>query len=76
MLNSGDTDATGVEVTFFTGPEHAEAQRMGRVELERVPARGSARAILIWTLPAGLRVEEVRPSVEIRLLGSSQRISG
>ena len=76
VLNSGDTDATGVEVTFFTGPEHAEAQRMGRVELERVPARGSARAILIWTLPAGLRVEEVRPSVEIRLLGSSQRISG
>ncbi len=78
--NSGETDARGVEVSFFTGPEKRLDQLMGRVIAPRVPAQGETRATLDWTLDRDrfpdLDTSHLPLTVEMRLLGSSQRIGG
>ncbi len=83
--NLGQTEAHGVEVTFFTGPEKRDDQVMGRVILPRVPAAtnngiGEAEAELVWTLDPkkypGLSPAHVKVTIEIRLLGSTQRTGG
>lgn len=83
--NRGQTEARGVEVTFYTGPEKRDDQVMGKVNVERVPAAtnngiGQADAVLIWALDPkkypGLSPAQINVTLDIRLLGSSQRTGG
>ncbi|MCE5229686.1 C25 family cysteine peptidase [bacterium] len=83
--NRGETDARGVEVSFFTGPEKRDDQLMGKVIIPRVPAAaggksGEAEAVLLWTFDKTkyprLNTKNLLVTVEMRLLGSSQRTSG
>ncbi|MEN6626567.1 MAG: C25 family cysteine peptidase [Candidatus Sumerlaeia bacterium] len=78
--NRGETEARGVEVSFYTGPEKRDDQLMGKVVLPKVPARGQAEAVLIWTYDKkrfpDVDTAHLPVTIEMRLLGSTQRYSG
>ena len=78
VRNDGETPARNVEVNFFLGAEQTPEQKIGTVQLEEVPARGSAEAVLEWKFDAAkypdVKLEELKPTTEIRLRGSQQRL--
>ena len=73
--NRGQTDAHRVMVSFFRSRIQSEGNKLGEVELSRVPGEGTAVAEIPWPEAAERTGELPEPSVQIWLKGSARRIS-
>jgi hypothetical protein len=79
VRNQGETDARRVMVSFYRSRLQTPENKLGELELERVPGLGSADAEYLWDydpakdMPEGGQMPA--PTVQLWLKGSSQRVS-
>lgn len=73
--NAGQTDAQRVSVWFYGDADQVEANYLGEVLLDRVPAGGEVRAVFEWDITGVDLHAARRPSFSMALKGSLQRIS-
>lgn len=77
--NKGETDAHDVLVSFYLDKSRTDDKLIGRMEVDRIPAKSRREVKLKWNYDrekvfVGGKFN-VRPVVDIRLKGSSQRIA-
>jgi hypothetical protein len=70
LANEGETDARAVEVSFFRSPRRRPEDLLGTSLIDLLPARGKREVTYHWQNYD----PKSRPSVEVRLKGSQQRI--
>jgi hypothetical protein len=79
LANEGETDAGNVLVTFFKREDKSPESRLGTITLEKVAARGTAEAILVWEYDPAVETPETLKNMkiytEVRLKGSSRRLA-
>jgi hypothetical protein len=72
LANRGETDAHGVEVTFYKTPELRPRDEIGKVVIDDLPALSERNVDCPWP---GYD-PKAQPSAEVRLIGSLQRVTG
>ncbi|MBN1902142.1 hypothetical protein JW926_12530 [Candidatus Sumerlaeota bacterium] len=75
VKNNGETEAKNVSVRFFKGKVQTEATRIGETLIPRIDPGETAETVMEWKLTGEDARFTYKPTYQVFLKGSSQRLS-